>query len=284
MKSRTLFTLIFITALSVNSACSPERENPLKNVRYTSEDSLKCMEVIEIFKDYKPLPSAELATQIAIHFMGTTYVASTLEIEPEALTISLLKTDCILFVEMCSCLALTIKSENPSFEKYCDNIREMRYINGVVDGYASRNHYTSGWIIQNEQRGLMEEITLNVGGKESKQSFSFMSKNADKYDQLKKSPELIPAIKKVEESLNEHKYYSLPKNSIDLNKDKIKNGDIVCFVSSLEGIDVSHVGFAYYVGKELHFIHASSSQMEVVIEKKTLQEYTKTGIRVVRLN
>ena len=55
-------------------------------------------------------------------------------------------------------------------------------------------------------------------------------------------------------------------------------------LASLEGIDVSHVGFAYHAGKELHFIHASSSQMEVVIEKKTLQEYTKTGIRVVRLN
>lgn len=284
MKKTLLLSLLLLSILGLNTACFSNSNDDLKDVRYTSADSLKCMEVIEKFGSHRDLPTNELVTEIALYFLETPYVAATLEKEPEMLTINLLETDCILFVEMCTSLALTIKSDKPSFEKYCDNVREMRYIDGVVDGYASRNHYTSGWIVQNQENGIMEEITQDLGGDQIDQKFFFMSRNSDKYKQLKDRPELVPAIEMVENGLDTHKYYSLEKEKIDTNKDKIKNGDIVCFVSSVKGLDISHVSFAYHVDDELHFIHASSSEMKVVIEKKSLQNYTKTGIRVVRLN
>lgn len=282
---RKLTLVALFSALFCTICCSCGKETSLNDVRYSTQDSLKCIEVFNKFENSRDLPMNELVTKIALHFLGTPYVAATLELEPEQLTINLLETDCILFVEMCSCLALAIKENpNPTFEEYCNNVREMRYIKGVVDGYASRNHYTSGWIIQNEERGKMREITKDIGGSMIDQKFFFMSENADKYRQLKENPGLVPQIKEVEEDLNQHKYYSLKRENIDLKKDKILNGDIVCFVSGVKGLDISHVGFAYHAGDELHFIHASSNEMKVIVEKKTLQEYTKTGIRVVRLN
>ena len=282
MKKSSIF--IFTLSLFAGINISSYSQNLLKDVRYSKVDSLKCIEVLNKFRNDRNLPTNELVTYIALDFLETEYVASTLELEPEMLTINLLETDCILFVEMCTALAMTIKGDTPSFEKYCENVRKMRYINGVVDGYASRNHYTSGWIIQNENHLIMKEITHDLGGEKIEQQFFFMSKNFDKYKQLKENSGLVPAIKEVENALNMRNYYSLKKEKIDINRDKIKNGDIVCFVSSVKGLDISHVGFAYHVGDELHFIHASSSEMKVVIEKKTLQNYTKTGIRVVRLN
>ena len=59
------------------------------------------------------LPMPDLVVAIAEQFLGTPYVASTLEETPEQLRVFLDKTDCILFVEMCSCFALTVKSDKP---------------------------------------------------------------------------------------------------------------------------------------------------------------------------
>ena len=80
-----------------------------------------------------------------------------------------------------------------------------------------------------------------------------------------------------------------PVESISNNKEKIESGDIVVFATSLQGLDYSHIGIAYWQNGELHFIHASSKQKQVVIEKKTLVEYcvdskSCSGISILRIN
>ncbi|MCQ2146152.1 MAG: DUF1460 domain-containing protein, partial [Bacteroidales bacterium] len=101
----------------------------------------------------------DLVVKIAQQFLGTEYVAGTLEKEPEALQMYLDQTDCILFVELCSSLALTfkglsieqagdgktftvggrpsLKEAAPSYELLCHNIQAMRYRLGKIDGYSS---------------------------------------------------------------------------------------------------------------------------------------------------
>ena len=69
---------------------------------------------------------------------------------------------------------------------------------------------------------------------------------------------------------------------------KIQEGDIICFNSTAKGLDIAHVGYAYWQEGRLTFIHASSVEMKVVINKKPLTEYisgikSNNGIRVVRL-
>jgi hypothetical protein len=58
----------------------------------------------------------------------------------------------------------------------------------VVDGYASRIHYTSEWIIQNSNRGYMNEFSSDLG-KPLDQTFSYMSTHSDSYKQLENCPE-----------------------------------------------------------------------------------------------
>ncbi len=240
------------------------------------------------------LPSDELLVEVAKCFFGTPYVAGTLEGSPETLKIDINKTDCILFVEQCVAITYLIKTAPegyvPTFEDFCGQIQRMRYRGGVVDGYSSRLHYTSEWIMQNEEAGLIREITAELGGKPLEQKFYFMSEHADAYAALKGNPEETGRIREIEGRLElAAEYFYIPAAEIPDMVDKIKDGDLVFFTSRVGGLDITHCAIAYVVfdkedcSKSLHFIHASSKAKKVIIEPKTLAEYTKTGIRVVRL-
>ena len=67
----------------------------------------------------------------------------------------------------------------------------------------------------------------------------------------------------------------------------MQNGDIVCFVTNIEGLDISHVGFVDREGEMLTFIHASSSAGKVIVNPESLQTYVTdgkrtTGVMIVR--
>ena len=51
-----------------------------------------------------------------------------------------------------------------------------------------------------------------------------------------------------EKEINLRPHYYVPKQEIDKCSFRIKNGDILCFVTSIKGLDVTHVGIAYWKG------------------------------------
>ena len=106
----------------------------------------------------------ELMIIAAKQMLGTEYVAGSLEQVPEKLKVSLVETDCILFVETCLAMAVNAKKGNDSPDSLCAFIQGTRYRNGVVDGYTSRLHYTSEWIRQGEANGIFREITDVLSG------------------------------------------------------------------------------------------------------------------------
>jgi hypothetical protein len=274
---------IMVLLCTLTASCSKPQQ-----VRFTPEDKASFERLLEQMLPYKDLPMDLLVIETALLKLGTPYVAGTLEQDPEMLTVCMDKTDCILFVEMCLAFSLTLKEENPGFDSYCDNLRELRYRNGIVGDYSSRIHYTSEWIRQAADRGIMEEITADIGGIVWPQEFSFMSTHTDSYRQLREKPSLIDGIRTAEEYLNGFEYYYIPKDEIAACKSLIHEGDILCFNSTAKGLDIAHVGYAYWQDGQLTFIHASSVEMEVVISKKPLTEYisgikNNNGIRVVRL-
>lgn len=268
-------------------------------------------------------PMGELVVRIAESFMDTPYVGGTLEVEPEALRICMDKTDCILFVEMCTCLALTFKGVDlavagrdgtvqgvapsrhgtvqdgtlrdgtvtdrtlraaPSYELFRRNVQAMRYRRGIVDGYASRIHYTSEWILQAERMGIMEEFSGELGV-EYGQAFGFMSAHPDSYAQMRDKA-AREAIAAVEKELETHApFHFVPQERLrDASvAAQIHDGDIIFLMSRAKGLDIAHVAIARRVDGELHFIHASSKAGKVILEPRTLADYAANGIRVARL-
>lgn len=253
------------------------------------------------------LTMPELVVQVALQMLGTPYLWASLEREPEQLQVYLDKTDCILFVELSTYMALTLKGKRivqdgngiyyrnrptpsvedaePSYALLCDNIRNMRYRLGIVNGYASRIHYTSEWLLQNATNGILREYTSELG-KEFEQTFSYMSDHPQTYYQLSNNVCELGKIRMMEERLNKQKpYYFISQKELRKKKviAQIKSGDIITFISPREGLDLAHVAIAYEYDGAMHFIHASYGAKKVIIEPKTLAEYATNGIRISRL-
>lgn len=258
------------------------------DARFTQKDVDNFNEVMDLVAGDRGLPMNELVIKVAKHFLGTPYVAGTLELEPEKLTVNTRETDCILFVEMCLALSLTAKETEPTFDKYVDHLRKLRYRDGVVDGYASRLHYTSEWIIQGSLRGIFSEVSRECGGSPLDQKFFFMSQHPDSYKQLKGNAAETAKIRAAEQNLDSWDYWYIPKADLPECIHNIQSGDIIGFNSATPGLDIAHVAYAYWEGDTLTFIHASYTDKKVVINATPLIPYTNgikghDGLRVVRL-
>ena len=246
-------------------------------VVYLPSDSLifeKCMQAMDV---NKYLPLQDLVVQTALYFEGTPYVASTLEQTPEQLVVNLREFDCTTFVESVLALSYTRKDKNPSFQTYCMNLKRIRYREEIKD-YSSRLHYTTDWIQTNEKRGFVKDISQQLGGVILPVNLYFMSTNADKYKQLLNNPQLTDKIRQQEQAVNALPHYYVPVSDIDKRSGMVKSGDMVCFVTTIKGLDVSHVGFALHKDGILTFIHASLTAKKVIVNPISIQAYVE-GIK-----
>ena len=255
----------------------------------TEEDELIFDDYISQIKESEHGQMADVIIKTARFFLGKPYTASTLEFEPEGLVINLREFDCTTFVESVLALSITVeKYDYPTFDDFCTQLQYIRYRKGTINDYTSRLHYFSDWIYENETFGFVKDITKEVGGEPYKPELSFISSHPDSYKQLKSNPEYAEIIQRKEQEISKRDIYTfIPEAKINSCKKEIKDGDIICFVTDIKGLDVSHVGFAYHNSGELTFIHASTSAKKVIINPQPLLSYVKnnrrnTGIIVVR--
>lgn len=303
MKTLLLTFTILISAGTILTASAQAQNSCGTGIRTTPEDSAIYCRIMKATVPYAAeLSSGELMVKTASMLYGTPYKSGTLETEPEVLTVNLRETDCILFVEACTAMTVLAKQYSsgnhandttgiPPFSSFCDMLQSLRYRNGQVNGYSSRLHYTSEWLLQAEENGILQEITLSTAGTEDAavrldQKFSFMSTHSNLYPALQNNPQQILDIKNAEIHLESAgPYFHIPAGNIESTEKHIKDGDIICFVSTTPGLDITHVGIACRANDgSLHFIHASMREGKVVFEKKTLAGYCRTGIRIARIS
>ena len=222
-------------------------------------------------------------------FLQTPYVAKTLEIgETETLVVNLQGLDCTTFVENVLAFTLVLQKEKTDFDSFAKVLETIRYKNGKLDGYASRLHYFSEWIANNEQKGLITDMTAAIGGNEISKEINFMSTHRDLYPFLVDDMN-FEKIKASENFLNNEAICYLPQDQIEANEHLIRSGDIIALTTSIEGLDITHTGIASREKDgRIHLLHASSSG-EVEVSELPLVDYLKkvnknTGIMVARIN
>ena len=220
-------------------------------------------------------------------FVGTPYVAHTLEInDDEMLVINLQGFDCTTFVENVLAFSLLVKKEESDFKAFTSVLTNIRYRDGELNGYASRLNYFTEWLDNNETKGLIQNISSEIGGVEIKKDILFMSSHRDLYPILK-DENAFKSIKGTEAYLSEKIQFFLPRELVAKAEHLMKDGDIIALATSIEGLDVTHTGFAIRnKDGRIHLLHASSSG-KVEISKKPLAEYlqgikSNTGIIVAR--
>ena len=259
--------------------------------QYTTADSIKVVKLLQEGKKQKG--KQDLVLFFARKFLGIPYVASTLENNTdEQLVINLRQLDCTTFVENVLTLTLCTKNGQTTFDDFCNQLRKIRYRNGKV-GYPTRLHYFSEWISDNTRMGFVEETQAPNPPFSAVQTLqiNFMSTHVDKYPMLVRTPSFIKPIAQMESELNGQTCRYIPKVGILNNaacKQAVKDGNILALVTSRQGLDTSHVGFAIWKKDGLHLFHASSLQNKVVEDKSLLRNYmmkqkSQLGIRVVKV-
>ncbi|MEP5945147.1 MAG: N-acetylmuramoyl-L-alanine amidase-like domain-containing protein, partial [Balneola sp.] len=114
-----------------------------------------------------------------------------------------------------------------------------------------------------------------------------MSNNPDSYKHLKNNPDYVSVIEQQEKEINEKSYFFIPKENITEYEHLLKEGDIIGLTTSINGLDVAHVGVLVEQEGKLHLLHASQSKLKVEISDEPISSFLKpesknTGIMIAR--
>ena len=232
----------------------------------------------------------DFTLNIAKSFLNRPYKSHTLEgNQNEKLVTNLREFDCSTFVESCIAMGLTYRKDDISFDKFKKYLQRLRYYkNGKIKGYESRINYFSDWLYTHEEDGLLQDVTASMGGVEWKKNINFMSTHWNKYP-FPKDNELLEKIQKIEEKINGQSFTYIPKTKIKSIENQFLNGDIIGITTNIDGLDITHEGFAIRLqDKRVYLLHASSDFKRVMVTDKPLSEYmaknkNQTGIMVARL-
>lgn len=254
-------------------------------------EKMKCNKKINSFDaSLKGLPLNELIVEVGKTFIGTPYVGGTLDENPntEEVVIKITGLDCVTFVENALTFSIMIKEGKNTIEDYKAVLERVRYREGKNTGYPSRLHYFSDWIYNNQQKGLVKDITQEIGGVPYSKTIDFMTTHTGSYKQLANDPGNVEAMIDVENNINTRDIYYIPQEDISLVYDKLETGDIVGITSSIGGLDVAHTGYVYKEGGYTYLLNASLRDKEVEISPMELQDYVmgnskQTGIIVARV-
>jgi len=228
-------------------------------------------------------------------FLNVPYVAYTLEVnDDEQLVINTREFDCTTLVETVTALTRCVYQNQLTFAAFQDNLRNMRYRNGVIDRYPSRIHYFTDWILENSKAGIVTEIQQPNPPFTQIQTVkvNYMSQHPQSYKALKAHPEYVAEIAQMEQRLTGQKFRFIPKSEVKdtpAMREAVHDGDIIAITCNKPGLDIAHLGFAVWRSDGLHLLNASQLHKKVVEEPMTLYQYLQkhpshTGIRIIRIN
>lgn len=283
---------ICIALLFIASLFSTELWAAPGPVRFHDEasDTARINEILAETLAHSFESSGDRTAEIALRFIGTPYVARTLEGDDEQLTVNLGELDCTTFVETVMALSITAGERRGTWHDYVYNLRRIRYRGGEVNGYASRLHYISDWAIDNRHRGNFREVTSDFPAVAYQvRTIDFMSENRDKYPALADDKE-YERIRSVEIGYRNHRFPYIKTGELGRKATvaALRNGDIVALVTKMKNLDVTHMGIIIKKDGVPYLLHASSSHGKVELTSLPLDEFMKKnpsliGIRVFRL-
>ena len=276
---KSLFTLLFVVASTLQA----------QEILYTPGDSTFITGLLQKYNAAK-MSGGSLMLAIAGEFTGNKYIAGTLEQgSNEPLVINTQELDCTTFVEQVVAIYATVNEGKEGFRDMCTNLQRIRYRGGIRSGYASRLHYISQWIADSAKQHIIHEIDYGPVGRTLPIDLHYMSTHTASYKQLQGNSTLVNEIAKWERAMHGIEAAYIPKQELlrTANELPVYDGDIIALTTNIKGLDVTHIGFAFWENGKLDLLHASSAAGKVIKDHKNLYEYQKnkknqTGIRVFR--
>jgi hypothetical protein len=226
---------------------------------------------------YAGKPVGEIAARLGMSFVGAPYIEHPLEAQgDEHLIVNLRAFDCVTFVESMLALARCVKAMASTYQDFSRELRQIRYRGGNIKGYASRLHYFSEWVRDNERKGVVRDLTQSLGGISYRKTLNFMTTHRNSYAQLENDG-VYQQILGVEHDLLDAPLRFIPRAGVAKAERHMKSGDIIGLTTSIDGLDVTHTGLAVADGPIIRFLHAPLSGGSVAYPEGTLGEYVNHG-------
>jgi hypothetical protein len=232
--------------------------------------------------NWKSLPIGERTAAVGQALVGTRYKHFTLEIDNrvESPSVNFQGMDCWTFFEIALGFARMLNEPESNWtpDRLLHYIELDRYRGGECTGdYLSRLHYLEDWLYDNNRRGLVEDLTRDLGGQSVPHSAREMSAGWRHYRYLAANRSLLGPLARMEANVSSRPLYQIPKSQVAKIEPKLRSGDIIGIISrDRSGVySTAHVGLALRTGDGvLHFMHASSpSNYGHVIVDAELSKY-----------
>ncbi len=233
------------------------------------------------------LPRGKLILKIARFFLRSPYASGTLDRKRgESVIVNLRAFDCFTFVENVVALSCLLRARGKSLQAFRRILQKIRYRQGRLQGYPSRLHYFSDWIHDNEKKGILRNMTPQMGGKRYRKAINFMTTHPELYPQLESAGNRRK-MRSIEKAMSRRPLVVMPKQELKRFEAEIHDGDLIGIATHQKGLDVEHVGFAVRVSDRVYLLHASRKEGKVVLSKETLYRHlmrskSRLGITIAR--
>ncbi len=219
---------------------------------------------------------------VAKYLLNTPYVEKTLEVgDKECLVVNLREMDCVTYVENVLAITSILNKSAPSWDDFIQSLIKIRYRDGIIKDYSSRFHYTSEWLQKKVEDGFLILVSDYIGDQEMDTNVDFMTKNSHLYKRLKGNTKMIAEMQKNEKNIASYNMKYVEKENIESVESFLKEGDIIGFVSTVSGLDFSHIGFATVENGRIHLLHASPLLKQVGVTELPLADYLKDNSSVL---
>ena len=207
----------------------------------------------------------------------------------ETLRISLEQFECVSFIESSVAVARCGWQGRATGSCFERELIASRYRGGEIGDYASRLHYFTDWIGDNEARHRVHDLTPELGGRPVNRDFFYIASRELQRALVPtaETAELHRKLALVEARLSATPVAVLDREQAPTVLSTLREGDLVAFVRERPGLLVYHTGFVHWSGGQARLLHASSYHRRVVITTTDVKEYLlrrpeRSGVLVVR--
>jgi hypothetical protein len=288
---KPLLTLLLICSVALAS----ESRLPFNTI-FKGQDQFNRLVAKAKAGNWKALPIGERTAAVGQALVGTRYKHFTLEIDNrvESPSVNFQGMDCWTFFEIALGFARMLNEPESNWtpERLLYYVEMDRYRGGQCTGeYLSRLHYLEDWLYDNDRRGLVEDMTRQLGGQSVPHSAREMSAGWRHYRYLAANRSLLGPLARMEANVSSRPLYEIPKSKVAGIEPKLRSGDVIGIISrDRSGVySTAHVGLALRKSDGvLHFMHASSPNNygRVIVDdelSKYLYRYrSDSGILVAR--
>jgi hypothetical protein len=204
----------------------------MKTTRPSGFDTRLARSLLAKVKPHRTVPARVEAFSALL--LGAPYEANGLvgsAETPEVFVAPLDRFDCVTYVESVYALA---RAADPA--AFLDELRKIRYEDGAIE-WPRRNHYMTDWLRRNGKAGVVWPVAAEGLGVRKEKRLN-----------------VVPGLESKKVSL-----YPVPKAKLGAYAPRLKNGDLLLFVSTKPGLDVFHCGLLVLSGGGLKLRHASRS-------------------------